>query len=328
MKIVFFGTPAYASVSLQALLESRHEIVAVVTRADAPSGRGRRLTPSPIKKLALAAGLAVLDPQKPRGAEFLDAFRKLDSDLGVVVAYGRLLPVDLLALPRKGMINAHGSLLPALRGAAPIERAILTGLQETGVSIMAVSEGMDEGDVFSRQTLPITDTTNADELREQMATLSAQMLMRTIEDIDANRATAEPQDDAAATYAPPLRREESCLDWAQPARSLSCVVRAFGPRPGAFTFDGARRLKVLEATPQKMAPHTTPEMGKMGKMGTGTILEHTAEGVVVTCGEGNLLLTMIQPEGKQAMKASDYARGRDRLTCGSQLTGAPANALA
>lgn len=316
MKIAFFGTPPYAAVSLQAFLESAHDVVVAVTRADAPSGRGRRLSPAAVKELALAAGLPVLDPSKPRGEEFLSTFRDFGAELGVVVAYGRMLPTDLLEIPRYGFINAHGSLLPALRGAAPIERAILTGLTETGVSIMAVSEGMDEGDVFQKQTVIIDPESDCEQLRETMAQRSASMLLETVAQLEAGTASAHPQDPQLATYAPPLRREESCLDWNLSAAAASCVVRAFAPRPGAFTFDGSKRLKVLEARP----------IVDSTKAAAGTVLGKRDQGIAVACGEDSLLLLRVQPEGKQAMSAVDFARGRNGLIDGHRLTEVASNA--
>ncbi len=284
----------------------------MVTRADAASGRGRRLAPCPTKEVAVEAGIAVLDPLRPRGPEFVEALARLEPDLGVVVAYGRILPRAVLEVPRLGCINAHGSLLPALRGAAPIERAILSGRSKTGVTIMQMDEGMDTGAMLFQETVDMSDQPNAGVLAERMAELSASMFLAAIEEIEAGRARATPQDPTLVSLAPPLRRSESRIDWQRGAAAIVRQVRAFAPRPGAFTFDRTRRLKVLEARELAVpAADRAPA--------AGLVLGPSPDGIRVACGEGLLELISVQPEGKRAMTALDYARGGDALAPGSIL---------
>lgn len=284
--------------------------MAVVTREDAPSGRGRKLKPSPIKQLALDNAIRVLDPPKPRGEAFLQALAATKPDLGIVVAYGRILPRDVLHLPKFGCINAHGSLLPGLRGAAPIERAILAGHPQTGVTIMQMDEGMDTGPMLSSASVTIDDQRDAGELRETLAALSASMFVDAIASIDRGSAQPVPQDEQLASYAPPLRRQESRIDWWRDAVDVGRVIRAFAPAPGAFSFDGGRRLKILKAQ------STTSESRNQR---AGTVLGHESHGVRVACGRGEISLETVQPEGKRPMPATDYARGTDALVVGRIL---------
>lgn len=292
------GTPEYAAVSLRRLLETSHRVLAVVTRADKARGRGQELRPSPVKELALSAGIEVLDPPSPRTPEFIARLREIEPDLGVVVAYGRILPPQVLEIPRYGCINAHGSLLPRLRGAAPIERAILEGYGTTGVTIMQMSEGLDEGAMISSRALAIGPQMNAEELRVAMAELSAQMLVEAVDRYAAGLVAATPQNDAEATFAPPLKKEEAAIDWNEDAAAVVRRVRAFAPRPGAFTFDGATRLKVLVAT--------VVDAGA-AKHAAGALVEH--DRFVVACGSGAVEVLSVQPEGRRAMSGADYLRG-------------------
>lgn len=294
------GTPEYAAVSLRRLLETRHRVRAVVTRPDKPRGRGQQVEPGAVKRVALEAGIDVLEPVSPREPEFLSTLQALHADLGVVVAYGRILPRAALDAPRLGCINAHASLLPKLRGAAPIERAILAGLTRTGVTIMQMNEGLDEGDVIAERAIDVPPAMTGPELREKLAVLSAELLVETVDRFASEGAaiTRTPQDHAGATFAPPLRKEEARLDWNEDARTLWLRVRAFSPRPGAFTFDRGARLKVLEARVAETGGHAAP----------GTVIEG-AGGLVVACGAGALELVVVQPEGKRPMPALAYERG-------------------
>ena len=300
------GTPEYAAVSLRRLLASRHRVRAVVTRPDKPRGRGQQVEPGAVKRLALEAGIEVLEPVSPRDEGFLERLRGLHADLGVVVAYGRILPRAALHAPRLGCINAHASLLPKLRGAAPIERAILAGLTETGVTIMQMDEGLDEGDILLARATPIPDAMTGAELREVLAGLSAETLVEAVDLFAAREDGAregglqrQPQDDAAATFAPPLKKAEAAIHWADNARDLWLRVRAFSPRPGAFAFDGATRIKVLEAHALERSHDAAP----------GTVLGPGERGLLVACGKGVLEVLVLQPEGRRPMTALDYERG-------------------
>jgi methionyl-tRNA formyltransferase len=308
------GTPEYAAVSLRRLLETPHRVRAVVTRPDKPSGRGHRTEPSAVKKLAAEAGIEVLDPASPRDEAFRSRLASLEVDLGVVVAYGRILPKAVLELPRLGCINAHGSLLPLLRGAAPIERAILAGFDKTGVTIMQMNEGLDEGDMLLSREIAIPPAMNGAELRGAMAALSADLLVQAVDALAAGPLQARPQSHADATFAPPLKKGEAALRWSEPARELWLRVRAFAPRPGAYAFDGSSRIKILEAQPIELDPGTT----------AGSVVRIATDGFVVACGHGALQVSAVQPEGKRAMPAADYARGA-RLQVGHRFDDGPAS---
>ncbi len=308
------GTPPYAAVSLQRFLEnSAHHISAVVTRADAPSGRGHKLQPSAVKLLARRHGVEVLDPNTAKEPAFVARLAEIAPDLGVVVAYGKFLPETVLGIAPLGCINAHGSLLPAFRGAAPIERAMLAGLDRTGVTIMRINERMDAGDVMLEQSLAITATTTGGELREQLAELSAGLLVRAVDLLASGEAVFFPQEESAAGYAPPIGKEDMRIDWARPAEAVDRQIRTFLPKPGAFTFVDGRRIKIIAADPS--AGEAVTEKGKAPMPSaskatpTGSILAADDDGMWVSCGSGLLHLRILQPEGRKPMSVADYLRG-------------------
>ena len=302
------GTPPFAAHCLERLLETRHEIAAVVTRADKPRGRGMELQPSPCKELALAHGIEVIAPATAKDPELERRLGVIAPDLAVVVAYGRLLPSAILDLPPLGCINAHASLLPRLRGAAPIERAILEGFERTGVTIMRISERMDAGDMQIAREVAISSDMDAGALRGRLADVAADLLVEAVEQIARGEATFRPQDEALATYAPPLGREEAQIDWARPAADVDRRVRAFAPAPGAFTFADRRRMKILRGRPLDAPPAAA----------AGTILATRDDGIAVACGEGVYVVGLLQPEGKRPMSATAWARGAGQ-TAGRRL---------
>jgi len=293
------GTPAFAAHCLERLLASPHWIAAVVTRPDKPRGRGMELQPSAVKTLALERGIEVLAPASAKDPALMERLHALAPDLVVVVAYGRILPPAVLGIPRLGCINAHASLLPKLRGAAPIERAILQEMSQTGVTIMRINERLDAGDMLMSRTVPIRHDTDAGDLRETLARTAADLLVAAIDALASGNAHSIEQDEAQATYAPPLERDEAQIAWNETSPRVGCRVRAFAPRPGAFTTAGARRLKVLRGTP--LAEHCT--------QAPGTILGARGDAVAVACGTGVYLLEVVQPEGKRHMAAADWLRG-------------------
>ena len=301
MRLVFFGTPPFAATCLEALIEGPHELAAAVTRPSKPRGRGQKLKEPAVAELAKTHGIEVLAPRSPKEEDFTDEIGALAPDLCVVVAYGRILPAEILKLPSLGCINAHASLLPALRGAAPIERAILEGVEETGVTIMKMNERMDAGDILASRPLRIEKGQNAGELREALAPLAAALLTRAVDDIAALIAAARPQDESLATYAPPLRAEERKIDWEADALAIERRVRAFAPRPGAFTFDGEGRVKVLRARVAESSE---------GAGTPGTVSPGSAGSIVVACGSGQLEVQRLQPAGRREMQASAYLHGR------------------
>jgi methionyl-tRNA formyltransferase len=298
MRIVFFGTPEFAVASLRALLRERFPLAGVVTQPDKPQGRSRSaLVPPPVKQLALAEGLVVLQPVRPVGDLFLASLRRLEADLGVVVAYGHILKPEVLHLPARGMLNVHASLLPRFRGAAPIQHAILAGERETGVSIMQMEEGLDSGPVLHRAPTPIAPGETAGALAARLAELGATALVEALSLLSAGVARPQPQDHAAATFAPKIDREQARLDWGRDALALERQVRAFDPAPGAWS--------LLDGAPVKLFGAETAD----GSGTPGTVLA-AADRLLVACGRGALSLREVQPAGRGRMTAQAWVRGR------------------
>jgi methionyl-tRNA formyltransferase len=298
MRVVFFGTPEFAVASLRALLRERIAVAGVVTQPDKPQGRSRTtLVPPPVKIVAQAEGLPVLQPTRPVGDLFLAALRRLEPDLGVVVAYGHILRREVLELPPRGLINVHASLLPRFRGAAPIPHAILAGDRETGISIMRMEEGLDTGPVLHRVATPIADDETAGTLTRRLGALGAGALVEAISLIGAGLERPQPQDDAAATYAPKIGRELARLDWTRDAQALERQVRAFDPAPGAWTELDSAPVKLFGATPA------------VGAGLPGTVLAAT-DRLLVACGSGALAVREAQPAGKTRLAVADWVRGR------------------
>lgn len=301
MRIVFFGTPRFAVPSLRALLEEGFDVAAVVTQPDRAQGRSRStLLPPPVKVVAEEAGLKVLQPERPTDEGFVQALRSMAPDLGVVVAYGHILRRALLDIPPHGLINVHASLLPKLRGAAPVEHAVLQGLSETGVSIIHLDEGMDTGPVLHRIAIPIAPDETAGELGERLAELGAQALIEALAMMAAGQATPEPQHDADATYAPKITRQLARIDWTRPAQDVARQVRAFDPKPGAWTTLGGREVKLF-------GPRPADEWVEGNEPGRVVV---TDPALVVETGAGALQFLDVQPAGKPRMAAMDWVHGR------------------
>lgn len=301
MRIIFAGTPDFALPSLDALAASRHELPGVLTQPDRPAGRGRRLTPSPVKRRALDLELPVWQPETLKDAALLDELAALAPDAIVVVAYGLLLPRPVLELPRHGCVNVHASLLPRWRGAAPIARAILAGDSETGITIMRMNEGLDTGEILSREVCPIEPEATAGELHDRLAEQGASLLLRTLEDLEAGRAAPVPQDDAAACYARRLDKSEAALDWNLPAAQLARAVRAFNPWPVAHAGLNGERVRIWRARVDRGPADAAP----------GTILAAGDAGIEVATGAGVLRILELQWPGGRRLSAADAARGRD-----------------
>ena len=299
LRIAFAGTPAFAVPSLEALLASEHDIAAVVTQPDRPAGRGRRLTAPPVKELAQAAGVAVLQPER-LDAEALRAGVGQPLDALVVVAYGQRLDAELLGLPAWGAINVHASLLPRWRGAAPIARAILAGDGETGVSIMQMTAGLDAGPVLARAATPIGAAETAGALHDRLAGLGARALLDVLADPAGHFAAAEPQNPAAATHAAKLTRGEARIDWSDPAERIARAVRAFHPWPVAFTEFGDTTLRIHRAEALPAAAAAAP----------GTIVAAGSAGIDVAAGAGQLRLQEVQLAGRRTLPAAEFARAR------------------
>ncbi len=300
MRVLFFGTPDFAVPSFTALVGEGFDVVAVVTRPDRPVGRHRSTAePSPVKRAALAEDVPVLAPERPADQRFLDAVRGLSPDVSVVVAYGHILKPALLDLPRHGSVNVHASLLPALRGAAPIERAILEGRAETGISIMRMDAGMDTGPVLHQVATPIAPDETGGELRVRLAEMGALALVEALTLLEAGGAAPRAQDEAAATYAPKLTREEERLDWQQDAAALARKVRAFDPVPGAWAECRGRAVKLFGARALEDSGEGPP----------GTVLE-AGDVLRIACADGVLEVADVQPAGKARMTARAYVNGR------------------
>lgn len=312
MRIVFMGTPDFAVPSLRLLSESGYDIVAVVTQPDRPKGRKKTLTPPPVKEAALSLGLPVLQPERMRSPEAVEAIRELQPELIVTAAYGQILPKAVLEIPRLGCINVHGSLLPKYRGGAPIQRSIMNGEASTGVTIMYMAEGLDTGDMISRVELPIGDDDTSGTMFEKLSFAGAKLLGETLPSIIDGTAKAVPQNDAEATYAPNLTREDERMDWNKSARELFNQVRGLSPMAGAFTYLGGEVFKVRVckvAGGKSSVNESASAAGSVSGVRPGTVIEAGAEGIAVQTGGGRLLLTEIQPAGKRAMSAAEWLKG-------------------
>jgi methionyl-tRNA formyltransferase len=300
VRIVFWGTPDFATPALRALIGEGHDVVGVVTQPDRPQGRSRsRLVPSPVKRIAVEEGVPVLQPEQPRTPEFISALRALEADASIVVAYGKILTQAVIDTPRLGTFNVHASLLPHLRGAAPIQAAILEGLAETGVTIMRLVSALDAGPMLLRRATPVAEDETYGELALRLAELGALALIEALTLVDMGIAIEQSQDDAAATYAPKVDREHTKVDWTQPAVQVARVIRAYDPRPGAYTTNGGAEVKLFGATVTHAHEHPP-----------GEVLGVDAGGVSVACGEGAVAIAFVQPAGKPRMAADAWARGR------------------
>ncbi|MFM8396058.1 MAG: methionyl-tRNA formyltransferase [Acidobacteriota bacterium] len=313
MRLIYLGTPQFAVPPLASLLAAGHEIVAVITQPDRPVGRKQILTPPPVKELAAAHGIPVHQPAKIRTPEARAIFEPLfkSVDVAVVAAYGRILPGWMLAAPRLGCLNIHSSLLPKYRGAAPINWAIAAGETETGVTLMQMDEGMDTGAIIAQRRVAIGADETADHLTRRLADLGAELLMEMLPEIAAGKIEPVAQDEAAATLAPILKREDGAVDWSLTAEQISNRRRGFTPFPGCHTFLSGQRLELVGMT--------TVESAAPGAVAPGTITEIERESFTVACGAGTaLLVTTLQPAGKREMSVRDFLNGV-KLRIGDRL---------
>ncbi|MEW5980830.1 MAG: methionyl-tRNA formyltransferase [Acidobacteriota bacterium] len=302
LRLVFFGTPDFAVPALRALLASAHPVVGVITQPDRPRGRGQRVAESPVKHVAAEAGLPVLQPDRLKDDGFLHAFRAWRADLGVVAAYGKILPGVVLDTPPLGLVNVHASLLPRYRGAAPVHRAVMDGEAETGVSIMQVVQALDAGGVFATARRLIRPDETSTEVEADLARLGATILLPTIDAIATGAATCVAQDEAQATYAPRLQKHEGAIDWSESATSIHNRVRGLQPWPMASSWLSGRRLILVQTSVHDpvLASGSPP----------GTILEARGGRMLVQAGLGVVALLRVQSEGRRAMAVRDYLAGR------------------
>ena len=306
LRLVFMGTPAYAVPALDALCASAHSIAAVYTQPPRPAARGRRFRPAPVAVQAEAAGIEIRTPASFKPAGEQEAFAALEPDLAVTVAYGLILPHEILTAPRLGCINAHASLLPRWRGAAPVQRAIMAGDTETGVTIMRMDEGLDTGPIFTAEAVPIEPETTGGTLHDALAELSARMIVDAVRGLAEGTLTETPQPTEGATYAAKLEKHEAAIDWRAPATRIERTVRALAPAPGAWFTQGGERIKVLAATEASQVAAAPP----------GTVID---EALTVACGEGSALRpTRLQRAGKAPMATDAFLRGRP-IDVGTQL---------
>ena len=299
LRIVFFGTPGFAVPTLEALLRSRHVLAGVVTQPDRPRGRGQQVLDAPVKAMAAASGVPILQPERLKDAAFLEALTALRADLGVVAAYGKILSDQVLAIPIRGFINVHASLLPRYRGAAPVHRAVIAGERETGVTIMRVVQALDAGPMLANAHRPIGAEETSEEVERDLARLGAALLVGTLDGLAAGPLQEQPQDDSQATYAPKLRKDEGLMDWRWPADRLHNMIRGLYPWPHAFTFLGTRRFIVRRS---RWSGEPSPDA-------PGTVVDAAGDRLAVATGSGVLEITEIQSEGKRPMSAREFLAG-------------------
>lgn len=300
MKIVFMGTPDFAVKPLKALTEAGYEVAAVVTQPDKAKGRSKALVPTPVKEEALRMGIPVYQPQKVRDPKFLELLREIGADVIVVAAFGQIIPKAILEMPPFGCINIHGSLLPKYRGAAPIQQAVIDGEKESGVTIMRMGEGLDTGDMISKAVVPIDPKETGGSLFEKLSQAGAELLVETLPHILDGTASYEKQPEESPTaYASMITKKMGLLDFTKTAEELERLVRGLNPWPCAFTFLEGKSLKVWESQAEKEETEALP----------GTVVAADKKGIHVACGQGVLLLTQVQLEGKKRMDAASFLRG-------------------
>jgi len=313
LRVAYMGTPQFAVPTLQALLASRHVVCGVITQPDRPRGRGQQVSFAPVKAVALEHGLPVFQPERLRVPEVEAMLRTWAPDLGVVAAYGKIIPESLIQIPPLGMINVHASLLPRLRGAAPIHRAVIDGDTETGVTIMRIVKALDAGAMFAKVARPIGPDETSDAVERDLADLGATLLVSVVDQIAGGTSREQAQDDTLATYATRLTKEEGLIDWSLSATAIHNRVRGLYPWPHAYTYLGDRRLILL----------ATRSGAESVKAQPGTIVAIVSDGFEVAAGQGRVIVEQVQPEGGRSMRAREFLAGH-RIQPGERFTPAPA----
>lgn len=315
LRVLMLGTPAFAVPTFEALLASRHIVVGLVCQPDRPRGRGQKVLAPATKIVAEAHGVPVFQPSRLKDPALLGTLGALHADIGVVAAYGRILPDDVIALPRRGMINVHASLLPRYRGAAPIHRAVIAGDETTGVTIMRVVRELDAGPMLAAAPFPIAPDATSVDVERELGRLGAELLVATLDRLAHGEAVAEiPQDDRLATYAAKIERADGVIDWTQPAARIHDLVRGLHPWPHAFTYLEGERLLIHRTNRDKSTGLNTP----------GVVVAAGPAGIDVATGEGLLRILDLQPEGKRVMAARDWLAGRRDIGAGSRFSSGPA----
>ena len=306
MKIIFMGTPDFAAASLEALIDSRHEIQAVVTQPDKPKGRKGELTPSPVKVVAEEKGIKVYQPLKVRDEEFVETLRAYNPDVIVVVAFGQIIPLSILKMPKFGCVNIHGSLLPKYRGAAPIQWAVLDGEKETGITTILMDEGIDTGDILLKKTIKIDADETSGSLFDKLMALGAKTILETLDELEKGSLTPTKQEESPTAYAKMLTKAMGLIDFTKSAKELDCFVRGMDPWPSAYTLLAGKTLKLWKVR----------AVEKSGK--AGSVIEIDKESFTVACGEGAIEVLEVQLEGKKRMSAGDFLKG-STLNIGQEL---------
>ena len=306
MKIIFMGTPDFAAASLEALIASRHEIQAVVTQPDKPKGRKGELTPPPVKVIAKREGIKVYQPLKVRDEEFVKTLRAYNPDVMVVVAFGQIIPLSILQMPKYGCVNIHGSLLPKYRGAAPIQWAVLDGEKETGITTILMDEGIDTGDILLKKTIKIDADETSGSLFDKLMALGAKTILETLDELEKGNLTPTKQGESPTAYAKMLTKAMGLIDFTKPAKELDCFVRGMDPWPSAYTLLAGKTLKLWKVR--------AVERG--GK--AGSVIGIDKESFTIACGEGAIEVLEVQLEGKKRMSAGDFLKG-STLNIGQEL---------
>ena len=306
MKIIFMGTPDFAAASLEALIDSRHEIQAVVTQPDKPKGRKGEFTPSPVKVIAKREGIKVYQPLKVRDEEFVDTLRAYNPDVMVVVAFGQIIPLSILKMPKYGCVNIHGSLLPKYRGAAPIQWAVLDGEKETGITTILMDEGIDTGDILLKKTIKIDADETSGSLFDKLKALGAETILETLDELEKGSITPTKQGESPTAYAKMLTKAMGLIDFTRSAKELDCFVRGMDPWPSAYTLLAGKTLKLWKVR----------AVEKSGK--AGSVIEIGKESFTIACGEGAIEVLEVQLEGKKRMSAGDFLKG-STLNKGQEL---------
>lgn len=324
MRVLFWGTPEFAAPALRALVGEGFDVVGVVTQPDRAQKRSRStLVPSPVKRIAVEEGIPVLQPERPRGDAFLGELRVLAPDISIVVAYGHILPQDVIDLPSLGTLNIHASLLPRWRGAAPIQAAIRSGATETGVTIMRMVQALDAGPIILQAPTPIAEDETYGELQLRLSELGALALVESLALISIGEASETAQDEALATYAPKVEREQARVDWGATSDDVARLIRAYDPRPAAFTTTGGSDVKLFGARAlrtvldvaiaggaSRPASSVTEAAAAETAAPPGTVVGITDEGMLVACGDGAVRITEVQPAGRRRVPAFEWERGR------------------
>jgi methionyl-tRNA formyltransferase len=300
LRLIYLGTPQFAVPTLEAILRAGHEVIEAITQPDRPKGRGNKLAMSPVKTCALAHGLAVFQPERVRRPEVLEHLRGLAPEIMVIVGYGQIIPQTVIDIAPRGIVNVHGSLLPHLRGAAPVQWSIVRGDVETGVTTMQIDAGLDTGDMLLKAATAIGENEDAVALAERLSHMGASLLVETLAGLELGTVVPQEQDNALATYAPILKKQDGLIDWKQPARAIHNLIRGMQPWPGAHT---AFRGQQLQIWISHLVDHGADSLP--GR------LVFNRDGLLVGCGDGSLLkLIEVQQEGRKRMSAEDFARGQ------------------